>query len=61
MRNRETAYETNLQINLMKARIAKMWKEWKRNPNPVLKSMIEEEEVKLAIALEKQEADRHGI
>ena len=61
MRNRKTAYETNLQINLMKARIAKMWKEWKRNPNPALKERVEEEEEKLAIALEKKEADRNGI
>ena len=60
MRNRET-YEIHLEINALKARIAKMWKELKRNPDPALKSRVEEEEVKLAIALEKQEADRNGI
>jgi len=49
------------EINLLKARIAKMWKALKRNPDPALKSRVEKEEEKLAIALEKQEADRNGI
>ena len=56
MRNRET-YE----INLLKARIAKMWKELKRNPDPELRLRVEEEEEKLALALEEQEADRNEI
>jgi len=56
MRNRET-YE----INLLRARIAKLWKELKHNPDPALKLRVEKEEEKLAIALEKKEADRNGI